>query len=165
MSKPLRLLVLSDTHCNSLEELPGRLLREMEGADMILHAGDYTGLPLASALAQRPNFRGVYGNLDGPEVRALVKPSLLLELQGYRIGLCHPYEGGPPQEAVQRALRALGKKPDLLIHGHTHVPVFERRQGLWVLNPGSATGAWPATKRTYALLSLGNELSCELVEL
>jgi putative phosphoesterase len=165
MSRELKLLVISDTHCERLEQLPAPLREELPRADFVVHAGDYTGAPLARALLSLRNFYGVYGNLDGPEVRSLLKPSALIELQGYRIGICHPHVGGPPSQAPRRALELLGERPDVLIFGHTHMPVFEKGEDIWLLNPGSATGTWPASRRTYALLTLGERVSCSIVEL
>lgn len=64
----VKILVISDTHTDSINNLPRLVLDELSGADMIIHAGDFTKR-LVDALRKIGTFRGVYGNIDGPEVR------------------------------------------------------------------------------------------------
>ena len=63
----LKIIVISDTHVDSVEGLPRRVLDDLSGADMIIHAGDFTGKRLLDALRKIAPFRGVYGNIDGLE--------------------------------------------------------------------------------------------------
>lgn len=65
----MKICVISDTHTDSIDDMPRRILDELSGADMILHAGDFTGKSLVDALRKVGPFRGVYGNIDGPDVR------------------------------------------------------------------------------------------------
>lgn len=39
----MKICVISDTHTDSIDDLPRRVLDELSGADMIIHAGDFTG--------------------------------------------------------------------------------------------------------------------------
>lgn len=41
---------------------------------------------------------------------------------------------------------------DVLIHGHTHLPVAEKRNGIYVLNPGSVTLPKENYPNSYAIL-------------
>ncbi|THA23301.1 hypothetical protein E6R18_30320 [Streptomyces sp. A1277] len=68
----MRLLLVSDTHVpQRTRRLPDELLREMERADVVVHAGDWVDvatLDLLEGCAR--HLVGVYGNKDGPELRA-----------------------------------------------------------------------------------------------
>ena len=92
----MRLGVLSDTHTDSIKDIPGRLLDELSRVDLIIHAGDFTGKRLLDDLRKLGQFRGVYGNIDGPEIRRELPAIDIIDAGGFRIGLNHPSEGGPP---------------------------------------------------------------------
>src|SRR3989442_14313195 len=65
----VKIMVIADEHTDSIDNLPKRVLDDLSGADMIIHAGDFTGKQLVDALRKIGHFRGVYGNIDGPDVR------------------------------------------------------------------------------------------------
>jgi putative phosphoesterase len=44
------------------------------------------------------------------------------------------------------------KKGDILLHGHTHIPVWEEHEGIYVLNPGSVTIPKGGSERGYMTL-------------
>src|SRR3989442_8506735 len=69
---------------------------------MIIHAGDFTGKPLVDALREIGPFRGVHGNIDGPEVRKELPAMDIVQVADFRIGLNHPAEGGSPHTLDQR---------------------------------------------------------------
>lgn len=47
------------------------------------------------------------------------------------------------------------KKGDILLHGHTHIPVWEDHEGILVLNPGSVTIPKGGSERGYMILEDG----------
>ncbi len=47
------------------------------------------------------------------------------------------------------------KKGDILLHGHTHIPIWEEHEGILVLNPGSVTIPKGGSERGYMLLEEG----------
>ncbi|ARH94737.1 metallophosphoesterase family protein [Streptomyces sp. MOE7] len=135
----MRLLLLSDTHLpKRAKALPPQLLEDLPRADVVVHAGDWVDtatLDLLEARAQR--LIGVYGNNDGPELRARLPEVAYAELDGVRLGVVH--ETGPAQG---RERRCAERFPDLdvLVFGHSHIPwdsLADER--LRLLNPGSPT--------------------------
>lgn len=44
------------------------------------------------------------------------------------------------------------KKGSVLLHGHTHIPVWEEHEGIFVFNPGSVTIPKAGSKRGYMTL-------------
>lgn len=65
----MRVIVLSDSHADSIDLLPRKAIDELSGADLVVHAGDYTGRELLEELRQLGNFKGVHGNMDPPEIK------------------------------------------------------------------------------------------------
>ena len=152
-------VILSDTHLSSMDGLDERLIESIKGADVVIHAGDYTEPRFFEELEEISNsFYGVCGNMDSYELKNKLKSELVIELEGVRIGITHPVEGGPPLWTRKRA-RGKFEGVDLIIYGHTHFPDESYEDGILCFNPGSATGAFPAFRKTYGVLEVkGGEI-------
>jgi len=160
----LKIIVLSDTHSDSISSLPRKLVEELSSADLIIHAGDFTGHQLVNDLHRLGSLRGVYGNLDGPDVRSELPEIDTIEAGSFRIGVNHPAEGGSPTNIEQR-IRKKFQDVDVIIHGHSHRTKNERKDGVLWFNPGSATGKFPSLKSSYGVLTVGDEIRGELFDL
>ncbi|AKN68840.1 phosphodiesterase [Streptomyces sp. PBH53] len=135
----MRLLLTSDTHLpKRAKRLPEQLLAELPRADVVIHAGDWVDTATLDLLESRSRrLIGVYGNNDGPELRARLPEVAYAELGGLRFGVVH--ETGPAQG---REARCAARFPDLdvLVFGHSHIPWDTTAPGgLRLLNPGSPT--------------------------
>jgi putative phosphoesterase len=117
----VRLLLMSDTHLpKRAKELPAQLLAELPLADVVIHAGDWVDTHTVDLLEARSRrLVGVYGNNDGPALRARLPEVARLDLDGLRLGVVH--ETGAAQG---RELRCAQRFPDLdvLVFGHSHIP-------------------------------------------
>ncbi|MGC4983967.1 metallophosphoesterase [Streptomyces sp. DT193] len=135
----MRLLLMSDTHLpKRARELPAALLAELPSADVVIHAGDWVDTATLDLLEARSRrVIGVYGNNDGPGLRARLPETARAELGGLRFGVVH--ETGSAHQREQRCARRF---PDLdvLVFGHSHIPWDSTAPtGLRLLNPGSPT--------------------------
>ncbi|MFF4345740.1 metallophosphoesterase family protein [Streptomyces sp. NPDC001530] len=135
----MRLLLMSDTHLpKRAKELPAQLLAELPLADVVIHAGDWVDTATLDLLEDRSHtVIGVYGNNDGPALRARLPEVARAELGGLRFGVVH--ETGAAQS---REHRCAERFPDLdvLVFGHSHIPWDTTTPtGLRLLNPGSPT--------------------------
>jgi putative phosphoesterase len=160
----VKICVISDTHTDSIDNLPRQVLDELSGADMIIHAGDFTGKRLLDALRKIGPFRGVYGNIDGPEIRKELPEIDIVQAENFKIGLNHPAEGGSPLTLEQR-LRPKFPEVQAIIHGHSHRTKNDFRDGVLWFNPGSTTGKFPAAKKTYGILTISKEIRGEIIRL
>jgi putative phosphoesterase len=160
----LRILAISDTHIQSLDDLEQKAIDRFAKADLILHAGDYTGIQFVKELKELTRFIGVYGNMDPPSVRAELKPIEVVEVEGFRIGLIHPSEGGSPFGILER-IRKRFRDVNIVVYGHTHQAKKEEVEGVIYVNPGSLTGAFPALRKTCAEITLGEKVSVEIIPL
>ncbi|ANH94799.1 MULTISPECIES: metallophosphoesterase [unclassified Streptomyces] len=135
----MRLLLMSDTHLpRRARELPAPLLAELPRADVVVHAGDWVDTATLDLLQARSRrLLAVYGNNDGPELRARLPEVARAELDGLRFGVVHETGAAQGREA-----RCAARFPDLdvLVFGHSHIPWDTTApSGLRLLNPGSPT--------------------------
>ena len=108
-------------------------------ADVVVHAGDWVTPALLDALeARAARLIGVFGNNDGPELRARLPEVARVELDGVRVAVVH--ETGPTAGRERRCAAAY-PDVDVLVFGHSHIPWDSTVQssGLRLLNPGSPT--------------------------
>lgn len=135
----MRLLLLADTHLpRRARDLPALVWQQVQDADLVVHAGDWTSVEALDALQARArSLLGCYGNNDGPELRARLPEVARAEVEGVRLAVVH--ETG---QAAGRERRADAAHPDVdvLVFGHSHIPWDSTTPaGLRLLNPGSPT--------------------------
>lgn len=130
MAQMLTVGVVSDTH----GLLRPEALRALAGSDVILHAGDIGERGVIEALGAIAPVLAVRGNVDGGWAR-LLPERRALELGGARVLLLHDRAlvGPEPFAAAPRRARA----ERVIVFGHSHQPLAERRDGLLWFNPGS----------------------------
>ncbi|MER7684760.1 metallophosphoesterase [Streptomyces sp. NPDC097610] len=145
----MRLLLMSDTHLpKRAQALPPQLMAELPHADVVVHAGDWVDTATLDLLEERARrLVGVYGNNDGPALRARLPEVARVDLDGLRLGVVH--ETGAAQG---RERRCAERYPDLdvLVFGHSHIPWDTTTgTGLRLLNPGSPTDRRRQPHHTY----------------
>ena len=105
--------------------------------------------------------------MDPPEVAALLPPVLRFEIDGVKIGVAHPREGGAPWGIRKRLLAKFRDPiPDVLIYGHTHSAACERDGSVLYFNPGTAGGTFIAPRATYGKIKIetGRVAGAEIVK-
>jgi uncharacterized protein len=152
----VRLMLMADTHVpKRARDLPERLWRAVDEADVVVHAGDWVDVSLLDRLAERAaSLVGVYGNNDGPALRARLTEVARVELAGVRLAVVH--ETGA---AAGREARCARRFPDVdvLVFGHSHIPWDTVTGGLRLLNPGSPTDRRRQPYATYMTATIGGE--------
>ncbi|MER7666285.1 metallophosphoesterase [Streptomyces sp. NPDC096193] len=145
----MRLLLTADTHVpRRARHLPAELLERIDEADVVLHAGDWVDSATLDLLEARSSrLLAVYGNNDGPELRARLPEVARAELGGLRFGVIH--ETGQAKGREQRCAERFSDL-DVLVFGHSHIPWDTTAPGgLRLLNPGSPTDRRRQPYRTY----------------
>lgn len=118
----------------------------------IIHLGD--GEAEVAALRRRHplwTVDAVQGNCD---VQRGLPRSLLLTVAGHRLFATHGNCYGVKYGLDALIAEGLHERADVILFGHTHRPLIDRRDGLLIVNPGSIAGPWLAPRATYAVLSL-----------
>ena len=134
--------VISDTH----GLLRPEALERLRGVEHILHAGDVGGAGILNALQAVAPVTAIRGNIGTGPAWASLPAEARLELAGWRILVLHD-------------LKALGGAPeaDIVVSGHSHRPLVERRGGVLYLNPGAAGPRRFRLPVSVATLMLGPE--------
>lgn len=143
----MRILVLSDSHGNA----PG-ILKAIElqpSAEVILYLGDGERDTLAIA-RQYPDKKliQVSGNCDFAPSHSLEKTVVL---NGCKIFLCHGHTCHVKSGLDELAHRASAAGCNVALFGHTHQPLVNYRDGLYLMNPGSIGCGCP---RTYGIIDI-----------
>ncbi|MFS8615962.1 MAG: metallophosphoesterase family protein [Solitalea sp.] len=131
----MRIGLLSDTH----SFLDPSILTHFRECDEIWHAGDFGNARLADELAAFKPLKGVYGNIDGQDVRVAFPETAIFECEGVKVLMKHI--GGYPGRyapGVRPLLETV--RPLLFISGHSHIlkVVYDKKLGLLHINPGAA---------------------------
>jgi uncharacterized protein len=110
----------------------------VDAADVVVHAGDWVSVDLLDALEARARrLVGVYGNNDGPPLRARLPEVARVELGGVQFAVVHETGAAAGRE---RRCAAAYPDVDVLVFGHSHIPWDTVAPGgLRLLNPGSPT--------------------------
>jgi putative phosphoesterase len=135
----MRILLTADTHVpKRARDLPEPLWHAIEAADAVVHAGDWVDVALLDELeARAARVIGVYGNNDGPPLRARLPEVARVDLAGVRLAVVH--ETGPAAGRERRCAERFADV-DVLVFGHSHIPWDTVAPGgLRLLNPGSPT--------------------------
>ncbi len=130
--------MLADTHApRRWKTCPPKVAAHLEGADAILHAGDVCVPSVLDELAAYAPVHVVLGNNDGPEVAAWGAPETLeIDLGGVRVAMIH--DSGQKDGRAARMHR-LFPDADLVVFGHSHIPLDVTASGVRIFNPGSPT--------------------------
>jgi putative phosphoesterase len=124
------------------------LSKVLSGAERIICAGDTVDEALLGRLAAIAPVEAVRGNNDRSPGLLALPEFLELEAAGARILLVHDRKDVRlPRELARR-------RPDILVVGHSHLPLLRREGGLLVINPGSAGPKRFRLPRTAGVLTL-----------
>lgn len=118
---------------------------------MILHAGDVCVAGVLDELAAYAPVHVVKGNNDGPDVVA--PETLELDLGGLRVAMIH--DSGAARGRPARMRRRF-PTADLVVFGHSHIPLDHSENGLRIFNPGSPTDRRRQPHGTLGLLRIEN---------
>lgn len=156
----MRILVISDTHRN-IDSLTS--VMEDQKPDLILHLGDN--------VEDGEMISRIYGletiivrgngdfNQDYPNDR-------VLDLAGKRIFMTHGHRYSVRNGHMSLYYKGLETGADIVLYGHTHIPVNLREKDLIIMNPGSPSlpRQWERVK-TVGLIEINGNISSQIIEL
>ena len=146
----MKIGVVSDTHSF---QVPPEVINALNKTDLIIHAGDFCTPEDVETFSRLKDFKGVYGNMDGADVRRLLPRREILEIEGVTIGIFHgegPKEG--TLDAVQKEFQ--NQKLDAVVFGHSHQPLNQLIGDTLYFNPGSPNDMVFAPYRSYGILEI-----------
>jgi putative phosphoesterase len=149
----MRVVALSDTHApRRWKSCPVAVAAHLRKAELILHAGDVCTAGVLAELAGYAPVRCVIGNNDTPDVAAWgATATLELDLDGLKLAMIH--DSGQAAGRVARMRRQF-PDADLVVFGHSHIPLDQSAGGLRIFNPGSPTDRRRQPSGTIGLLRI-----------
>jgi uncharacterized protein len=147
----VQLAIVADTHLpRGKRLLPQACVQRLRAADLILHAGDLSTVEVLRMFeALGPPVAAVHGNVDAPDLRALLPATRIVEADGARIAMVH--DAGPAKGRLARMRRRF-PDTDAVVFGHSHIPLHERADdGFQIFNPGSPTDRRSQPRHTMGL--------------
>ncbi len=159
-----RIGLISDTH-GFLDEA---VFRHFENCDEIWHIGDFGGREIAEKLAAFKPLRGVYGNIDGNDIRSLYPEQLVFSCEEVKVMIRH-IGGYPPRYNPETKKELAIHKPQLFISGHSHIlkVMYDDKINCLHMNPGAAgKQGWHKIRTIIRFVIDGKEMKdCEVIEL
>jgi uncharacterized protein len=159
-----RIGLIADTH-NWLDE---QVFKYFEQCDEIWHAGDFGTAAIADALRAFRPLRGVYGNIDGQDIR--VEYPLHQYWKCEEVGVLMTHIGGyPPKYNAASKPLLLQHQPQLFIAGHSHIlkVMYDDKLQCLHMNPGAAgKQGWHKVRTLIRFTIDGAQMKdCEVIEL
>jgi len=156
--------LISDTH-NYLDD---RVFKHFEKCDEIWHAGDFGSAELANKLKAFKPLKGVYGNIDGSDIRSEFPEMLCWNCEDVKVLMIH-IGGYPPRYNPKSKVLLAQNKPQFFISGHSHILkiLYDDKLKCLHMNPGAAgKQGWQKVRTLIRFVVEGNNIrNCEVIEL
>jgi len=159
-----RIGLISDTH-NYLDE---SVFKHFENCDEIWHAGDFGTVGIADRLQEFKPLKGVYGNIDGYDIRSSYPEKLIWSCEEVNVYMIH-IGGYPGRYAPGIKQELLLNKARLFISGHSHILkiIYDDKLNCLHINPGAAGDqGWHHIRTIVRFAIDGPDIKdCQVVEL
>lgn len=144
--------VISDTHNNKSSIT--RLKESVENVDAIIFLGDGESDLIEITKGFEGEVYAVRGNCDvsnrNPEEQ-------IIEIKGVRIFMCHGHRYSVKYGYNSIFYRAKELDVDIVLFGHSHLPIIEEQDGLILMNPGSASHCVGRLNKTIGFIDIVDE--------
>ncbi len=159
-----RIGLISDTH-NFLDEA---VFEHFKDCDEIWHAGDFGNAAIADKISDFKPLRGVYGNIDGYDIKSMLPEQMVYQCEGVKVLMRH-IGGYPPRYNAETKKELLFHKPQLFISGHSHILkiMYDDKLQCLHMNPGAAgKDGWHKVRTLIRFTIDGSNMKdCEVIEL
>jgi putative phosphoesterase len=160
----IRIGLISDTH----GYLDKNIFDHFDQCDEIWHAGDFGNIELANEIRQEKPLIGVYGNIDGQDIRSEFPEQLVFTREDVKVMMRH-IGGSPPRYNPETRKELALQRPQLFISGHSHIlkVIYDPAISCLHINPGAAgKQGWHKTRTIITFLIDGKEMKdCKVIEL
>ena len=161
-----RIGLISDTH----GFLDPQVFSYFAECHEIWHAGDFGNIEIARRLNAESGLtvKGVYGNIDGPDIRSEFPEQLVFTCEEVKVMIRH-IGGYPPKYNPETKKELLIHRPLLFISGHSHIlkVMYDDQLHCLHMNPGAAgKQGWQKVRTIIRFTIDGDEIkNCEVIEL
>ncbi|MGN6532921.1 MAG: metallophosphoesterase family protein [Ginsengibacter sp.] len=159
-----RIGLISDTH----NYLDPSVFEHFKNCDEVWHAGDFGSSVIADELRSFKPLRGVYGNIDGYDIKSVFPVQLVFMCEEVKVMMRH-IGGYPPKYNPETKTEILIHKPQLFISGHSHIlkVMYDDKLHCLHINPGAAgKQGWHKVRTLIRFAIDGKDIKdCEVIEL
>lgn len=156
----MKIGIISDTH----GKVSTKIHEVFEGVDQIWHAGDIGGLDVINELETIAPVTAVHGNMDQFPIVTKYHEHEIFEISKNRFFLTH--------QLITENFRRISNRDwsfdlnfQMIIFGHTHIPMAKQFKSVLYFNPGSAVHSRYNGKSSVGLLSIekNGSLNTEII--
>ncbi|HEX8358203.1 MAG TPA: metallophosphoesterase family protein [Segetibacter sp.] len=159
-----RIGLISDTH----HYLDDAVFKHFDKCDEIWHGGDFGTALISDKLKEFKPLKGVYGNIDGQDIRAEFPETLRFICEEVKVLMIHI--GGYPGKYSALARKEITDyQPMLFVAGHSHIlkVMYDKKFACLHINPGAAgRQGWHKVRTLVRFVIDGADIKdCEIIEL
>lgn len=156
----MKIGVLSDTH--KITKYIDMAIGYLKDCDLIIHAGDNFSDSKYIHTMTKVGVIGVKGNCDFEDI----EEEILFEVEGCNIFVCHGHNYNVKYGLSRLESEAKYLGADIVIFGHTHIPLNITRDNILFLNPGSVSLPREVDYRSFLILNIkNNNINVEEIKL
>jgi len=159
-----RIGLISDTH----SYLDDAVFKHFEQCDEIWHIGDFGTIALADKLKAFKLLKGVYGNIDGQDIRIEYPERMRFKCEDVDVLMTH-IGGYPGKYAPKIKPEMYSNPPQLFLSGHSHIlkVMYDDKINCLHMNPGAAGNVgWHKVRTLIRFVIDGKNMkNCEVIEL
>lgn len=158
----MKIIVVSDTHGNNRPFMEAAIT--IEKPDLMIHLGDYVSDAKKIAKVLDIDYVTVKGNGDYGTMA--VNEDELIQINGKKLFLTHGHRYHVSFNQKDLYKRGLELGADLILFGHTHIPMVEKVNDIIIMNPGSPSipRKWDK-KRTFGLITIDEAIEIEIINM
>ncbi|WP_099189378.1 metallophosphoesterase family protein [Tepidibacter mesophilus] len=151
----MKLGVIGDTHRNY--KYIDKAIDYLKECELILHTGDNFQDSKYINKITGVDTIGIRGNCDFENV----EDEIVFDVKGYRIFLCHGHKYDIKYSLRSIKRRALELNVDIVIFGHSHIPLNYKEDNILFLNPGSTALPRGNSDRQFVIINIGDEVNVQ----
>lgn len=128
----MKILIVSDTHGKNENYLS--VIQKVSPIDLLIHLGDLQGSEDYIESVTPCRMEMVSGNND---IFSGIPKEKIIRIGKYTVLLTHGHRYGVYYGTSDLEDVAAREKADIVMFGHTHVPMIDLSDSVWLINPGS----------------------------
>lgn len=148
----MKILIVSDSH--GVDNNLKYVINKVKPIDMLIHLGDFGGnYDYITKMTDSP-IEVVCGNND---FFCNVEDEKLISIAGYKVFISHGHRYGVSHNLDRIKMRGIECNADIIMFGHTHQPLIDKTDDVWIINPGSISLPRQANRiPTYIIMDIDN---------
>lgn len=151
----MKILVLSDTHGKT--EIFPRIKEQVNDIDLVIHLGDNTKDVQQLKEEFLTDVYNVKGNCDYMD--DITPEEKVINIYGKKIFLTHGHNYGVYESLNNIYYRAKELDVDIVLFGHSHIPISVNHEDILLFNPGSTALPRGGSKRSFGIIEIESNVT------